>query len=40
MNTQLDSSMGDLYRETQRITATMRQAGYRVTLMWECDWDR
>ena len=38
MNTHLNKSMGDLYRETMRWIARMTNSGYMISVMWECEW--
>ena len=39
MNTHLNKSMGDLYRETMRWIARVTNSGYMISVMWECEWD-
>ena len=39
MNTQLNKSMGDLYRETMRWIARVTNSGYMISVMWECEWE-
>ena len=38
MNTHLNKSMGDLYRETMRWIARVTNSGYMISVMWECEW--
>ena len=38
MNTHLNKSMGDLYRETIRWIARVTNCGYMISVMWECEW--
>ena len=40
MNTHLGKTMGDLYRETVRWTERVMSSGYKLSVMWECEWDR
>ena len=39
MNTHLNKTMGDLYRETMRWIARVTNSGYMISVMWECEWD-
>ena len=39
MNTKLNKSMGDLYRETMRWIARVTNSGYIISVMWKCEWD-
>ena len=39
MNTHLNKSMGDLYRETMRWIARVTNSGYMISVMWECERD-
>ena len=39
MNTHLNKSVGDLYRETMRWIARVTNSGYMIYVMWECEWD-
>ena len=38
MNTHLNKSMGDLYRETMRWIARVTNSGCMLSVMWECEW--
>ena len=40
MNTHLNKSMGALYRETQRWINRVIFCNYKISVMWECEWDR
>ena len=39
-NTHLKRSMGDLYRESIRWIKRVTNNGYKLSVVWECDWDR
>ena len=39
-NTHLNRSMGDLYRESIRWIKRVTNNGYKLSVVWECDWDR
>ena len=39
MNTHLNTSMGDLYRETMTWIARVTNSGYMISVMWECELD-
>ena len=38
-NLKLKYSMGDLYRETTRWIKVVKHYGYKLTVVWECEWD-
>ena len=40
MNTQLNKTMGDLYRDTVRWTERVMNSGYKLSVMWECEWEQ
>ena len=37
MNTHLNKTMGDLYRDTVRWTERVINSGYKLSVMWECE---
>ena len=39
-NTHLNKTMGDLYRETVRWIERVTNCGYKLSIMWECQWDK
>ena len=39
MNTHLNTSMGDLHRETMTWIARVTNSGYMLSVMWECELD-
>ena len=39
MNTHLNKTMCDLYRETMRWIARVTKSGYIISVMWEYEWD-
>jgi G:T-mismatch repair DNA endonuclease (very short patch repair protein) len=38
INNKKKESMGDLYEKTKRFTQQLRDNGYKVVEMWECEW--
>ena len=38
-NPQLNQTMGDLYRKTQRWIKNVKLLKYNLTVIWECEWD-
>ena len=40
LNTMLNKTMGDLYRETERWIEHINTCGYMYSIVWECQWDK